>query len=322
MRLILKSLYSGIAVFIKDGIIVKRRLAYMMVMAGAALWGMTGLFVQNLYTYGFSPWEVVGIRLIFSATMLFSCLAIVKPSLLKIRYQDLLFFVGTGIVSIAFFNYFFFTVMNEATISLAVVLLYTGPVFVTILSRFTFQEPFSRNKGIALILMLTGCSLTVGLLPSGQFSVSPSILLFGLASGFFYALYSIFGKYVSKRYHTLTITAYSMLFGALFLLPTSKLWEKHFIFTNFSVIMNGIGLALFATVLGYALYTFGLTYVESSRAAILSTIEPVVAIIIGIAVFQDILSVWQTAGILLVIGSVLLTVKQSHKKQPVRKKTA
>lgn len=287
------------------------RLAYFMVILGAALWGITGFFVQNLYTYGFTPWEVVGIRLTFSTIILFTFLLLINRPLLKIKLKDIPFFIGTGIISIAFFNYFFFTVMEEATLSLSVVLLYTGPVFVTIISRFTFGEPFVKNKMIALLLMLIGCSLSVGFLPSGQLSVEAKTVLYGVASGFFYALYSIFGKYVSSRYHTLTITAYSMLFGSLFLIPTSKLWQKAPLFSDTGVLLNGLGLALFATVLAYSCYTYGLTYVESSRAAILSTVEPVVAIIIGVAIFSDSLSFWQGFGILFVLLSVLLTVKKS-----------
>ncbi|RKL66819.1 EamA family transporter [Salipaludibacillus neizhouensis] len=294
------------------------RLAYLMVILGAALWGVTGLFVQNLYTFEFTPWEVVGIRLIFSAIIIFFFLFFTKRSLLYIQFRDLPFFVGTGIISIAFFNFFFFTVMDEANLSLAVVLLYTGPVFVTLISRFTFGEPFSLNKISALIVMLAGCSLAVGLFPFGQSSVGISTILFGIASGFFYALYSIFGKYVSGRYNTLTITAYSMFFGALFLLPTRQLWNKTQLFSEPAVIFNGIGLAIFATVGAYALYTFGLTYVESSRAAILSTVEPVVAIFIGVAVFRDILSLWQTLGVVLVLVSVLLTVKTRKGSHPPR----
>lgn len=294
------------------------RIAYLMVILGAALWGITGLFVQNLYVFDFTPWEVVGIRLIFSAVIIFFFLFFMNRSLLYIHLRDIPFFIGTGIISIAFFNYFFFTVMNEANLSLSVVLLYTGPVFVTLISRFTFGEPFSINKISALIVMLLGCTLAVGLFPLGQLSTGITTILFGVASGFFYALYSIFGKYVSGRYNTLTITAYSMFFGALFLLPTSRLWQKAPLFLEPAIIFNGIGLAVFATVAAYALYTFGLTYVESSRAAILSTIEPVVAIIIGVAIFQDVLSIWQGIGIFLVLVSVLLTIKTRKGSHPPR----
>ncbi|WP_100400011.1 EamA family transporter [Bacillus sp. FJAT-44742] len=284
------------------------RLAYFAVMLGAALWGSTGLFVQNLYTYGFTPWEVVAIRLLFSALLITLALGIYRRDLLRFQLKDIPLFIGTGIVSIAFFNYFFFTVMEAASVSLAVVLLYTGPVFVAVMARFIFKEPFTVTKALALLVMVLGCAYTVGMLPLGSESIGIMAILFGIASGFFYALYSIFGKFLSGRYHSLTITAYSLIFGSVFLLFTSPIMSKAHLLTEPGVLLNGLGLALFATVCAYFLYTAGLTYIESSRAAILSIIEPVVAIAIGVLVFGDILSGWQTVGILLIFGAIALTV--------------
>ncbi|CAM3983391.1 EamA family transporter [Alkalicoccus chagannorensis] len=295
---------------------MQARTAYLLVMAGAALWGSTGLFVNELNTAGFSPWEVVGIRLTFSAVLLWALLFVFDRSLLRIRVKDIGFFIGTGIISIAFFNYFFFTVIETASISLAVVLLYTGPVFVALISRFTFQEAFTRKKGAALILMLLGCGFTVGLLPAGASVMQGTTIIFGILSGFFYALYSIFGKYVSGLYHAFTITAYSMLFGSLFLIPTSRLWEKAPLFADPAVLLYGLGLAAVATVSAYVLYTIGLKWIESGKAAILSTVEPVVAIIIGVLVYQESMTWWQGAGMLLVLGSVLLTVKLRREPPP------
>ncbi|PTL39764.1 EamA family transporter [Alkalicoccus saliphilus] len=296
------------------------RAAYLIVMAGAALWGTTGLFVNQLNESGFTAWEVVGIRLSFSALLLLLFLLIFQRGLLYVKLRDIPFFIGTGIISIAFFNYFFFTVIETASISLAVVLLYTGPVFVALISRFTFKEPFTARKGGALILMLAGCALTVGLFPAGALTVSGTTILFGVLSGFFYALYSIFGKYVSGRYHALTITTYSMIFGSLFLLPTSRLWEKSALLFTPGVLMYGFGLAAVATVFAYIFYTAGLRWIESGKAAILSTVEPVVAILIGVLVYSEIVTLWQGVGMALVIVSVLLTVQRQKRAHPMAQK--
>lgn len=292
-----------------------KKTAYLLVIIGAALWGTTGLFVQQLHTIGFTPWETVGIRLSFSAVLILVFLGLFKPAMLRIQFRHLPYFVGTGIISIAFFNFFFFTVIDEATLSLAVVLLYTGPVFVTILSRLFFKEPFTGAKALALLLMLIGCALTVELLPFGAMPDGWRIVIYGLLSGFFYALYSIFGKSVSRHYHSLTITAYSMITGSVFLMLTSSLLHQPARLIQPEVLLNGFGIALFATVSAYVLYTFGLTYVESSRASILSTVEPVVAIIIGVMIFQDQLNSWQVLGFILVLLSVSVTVYR--KKSPV-----
>lgn len=296
------------------------KMAYLIVMAGAALWGTTGMFVNQLNEAGFTPWEVVGIRLSFAAVLLLVFLLLFKRELLYVKLKDLPFFIGTGIISIAFFNYFFFTVIESASISLAVVLLYTGPVFVALISRFTFGEPFTARKSAALILMLIGCAFTVGFLPTGTLSTSGITIIFGVLSGFFYALYSIFGKYVSGRYHAMTITTYSMVFGSLFLIPTSRLWEKSALLFSPDVLLSGLGLSAVATVFAYIFYTAGLRYIESGKAAILSTVEPVVAIFIGLLVYQEVVTLWQGVGMAFVLASVLLTVQRQKRSHPMAQK--
>ncbi|MFE7282577.1 EamA family transporter, partial [Heyndrickxia sporothermodurans] len=73
-------------------------------------------------------------------------------------------------------------------------------------------------------------------------------------------------------------------------------------------------------VLAYILYTIGLNRIESSTAAILATIEPVAAIIIGITLFNEKITFVQFVGILCILSSVLiLSIKRksikSHKSE-------
>ncbi|WP_100372927.1 DMT family transporter [Bacillus sp. FJAT-45037] len=296
------------------------REAYLSAIFGAALWGSIGLFVQPLYEYGFTAWEVVAIRAIFTALLLVSVLALFNRKLLKIKLRDLPLFIGSGIISIVFFNWCFFIVIEQSTLSLAVVLLYTGPLFVTILSRIFFKEMFTKNKLIAVALTLIGCGFVVGLLPAFHTSITPRLLLIGVGSGFFYALYSIFAKVSSTRYSSLTITTYSFLCAALFMIPTSALWNKSTLFTQLEISSLSLGLALFPTVLAYYFYTKGLAIIESSRAAIMSTIEPVVAISIGFFVFSDRLTFWQWLGVTAVVLSIFL-ISRPEKAKPMQKNT-
>lgn len=284
--------------------------APLFVLAGASLWGMIGLFVQGLYKEGFTPIDVVALRVCGSALVLFPFLAICKRNLLKIQLRDLFFFAGCGIVSIVFFNLCFFTVIERSSNSLAVVLLYTGPVFVVLLSRVFFKEPLTGGKSVALFLTVIGCILAVGLIPAGDSHMSALTVLIGLLSGFFYALYSIFGKFIAGRYHSVTITAYSMLTASLFIVPMSGLFQKTSQLAHVGVLLNSAGLVLLSTIFAYILYTAGLSKMESGRAAILATTEPVVAIFIGMLVFGDALTVWQTAGVVCILSAVLFTIER------------
>jgi drug/metabolite transporter (DMT)-like permease len=213
-----------------------------------------------------------------------------------------------------------FTVIDQANLSLAVVLLYTGPLFVTLLSRFFFKELLTFRKGLAIIVTLTGCAFVVGLLPSVQTVITASTLLIGIGSGFFYALYSIFAKVSSKHYGSITITTYSFICASIFMLASSQIVQKVPLFLNWTVLVNSIGLALIPTIFAYLLYTKGLRYIESSRASILSTVEPVVAIGVGFILFQDVLTMWQWLGVGLVISSIILAAEKT--KQQIKKEAA
>ncbi|SDH83431.1 Threonine/homoserine efflux transporter RhtA [Alteribacillus persepolensis] len=295
--------------------------AYGITALGASFWGLTGLFVQNLYAFGLSPLHVVTIRMTLSAFIMFCLIGVIRPYLLKIYIRDIPHFIGLGVVSIALFNWCYFTVMERSTLSIAVVLLYTSPIFVAVISRFVFREPITKNKTAATILTLIGCSLVAGLLPNGEMNITFSILFIGVAAGFFCALYSIIGKFVSQKYHSVTITAYSMLCGAVFLFPISGITHHLEPFkTEPMAWVNALLSVFVSTISAYILYTAGLKYIESSHAAILSTMELVVAVAVGVVVFGDMLSIWQNIGITLVFSAILLAVFSRKQKFVKRQK--
>lgn len=282
------------------------RIAYVYVMLGAALWGIIGLFIEELSQAGFSVLQIVTLRVVSAAVMSTIYMAVRKPKLLKIDFKDTFSFIGTGIFSIVFFNWCYFTAIKEVSLSIAVILLYTAPAFVAILSWIIFKEPMTRRKIGALLLTLAGCVLVIRLVPLGDQHISLYGFLVGLGAGFGYALYSIFGKHALKKYHSLTVITYTFIFASIVMLPLSgftipahKLSSIH----NWEMIL---GLGFFPTVLAYLLYTTGLSMVESSRASITATLEPVVATLVGVFVFHDVLSVYQVSGMIFVLAAVIL----------------
>ncbi len=285
---------------------MSKKAAYLSILSGAALWGIIGFFANHLYALGFSSVQVVAVRNLTSALFLVIYLFIKDRRLLKIRVRDFKYFIGTGIISIALFNLCMFQTIQETSISIAAVLLYTAPAFVAVLSRLLFKETLTPLKITALFVTLAGCAFVVGLLPDFKGTISPQGLLLGLGSGFFYALYSIFGKYALKKYDTLTVTTYTFLFAAVAVTPFSGVRDMAPLFLSPQALLYIVGLSLFSTVLAFVLYTKGLTVVESSRASIIATIEPVVAAFTGFLVFGERLQLWQYFGIALVLASIIL----------------
>lgn len=294
-------------------------IAYGMVVLGASFWGLTGLFVQNLYVFGFSPWQVVTLRLTMSSLILFILLWTMARSYLKIRIRDLPYFIGLGVFSISFFNWFYFQVMELSSLSVAVVFVYTSPVFAAIIAKILFNEALTISKVIAILLTIIGSAFAIEFLPIGEFSLTTQTIIYGLLAGFFCSTYSLLGKNVSRWYHPFTITFYAMLCGSVFLIPTSQIWEHQEAFMNVGVWINMLGIVIISTVLAYLIYTIGLTYIESSKATILSSIEIVVAVLVGVLVFNEVLTGWQLLGFGLVFVSLFITVFSYKRKYHLKR---
>lgn len=284
----------------------KDRLPYIYVFLGAALWGIIGLFIEELFQAGFSSLQIVTLRVVSASVMLLVFVAITNTELLKINLRDTMSFVGTGIFSTVFFSWAYFTAIEEVSLSIAVILLYTGPAFVVILSRIFFGEPITSRKIGALALTLLGCMLVIKVFPVTADRISWYGIIVGLGSGFGYALYSIFGKHALKKYHPLTVIVYTFVFASIVMLPVSGITISMTDLQSSHVWITILGLGFLPTALAYYLYTMGLSMIESGRASIAATIEPLVATLLGVFVFSEVLTAFQVVGMLLVLAAVVL----------------
>ena len=287
-------------------------IAYIEVIAAGVLWGCMGLFVRTLNDLGLATMGIVAVRAIIASTLLFIYLIIFKRSHLKIKLKDIWCFIGTGILSVLFFNFCYFRTMTVTSLSIAAILLYTSPAFIMIMSYFLFKEKFTRFKVISLIMTFAGCVLVSGLVDSlidgGSLSLTPFNLLVGLGAGLGYALYSIFSRYALERgYSSLTITFYTFLFSGIGCMGFTDLPQLYNVFTgSIKGCLFCVGIALFGSVAPYILYTAGLNGMDNGKASVVVSIEPAVATIISMLVYKEIPSVIGAVGILLVLGAVVL----------------
>ena len=284
-----------------------KRLAMGAVVAAAALWGLMGVFVRHFSAVGLGSLETTQVRILCGLVLLGLYLGLFHRDKLRVRPRDLWCFVGTGIVSLLFFSWCYFQSMTLTSLAVAGVLLYTAPVFVMLLSALLFRERMTASKALALGMAVAGCALVSGI--GSARALSPTGLLLGLGSGFFYALYSIFGRYAIRRgYGSWTITFYTFLFcaaGCALLCDWGQVGQV--------VSAEGGRFFLWAAAMGlvtafaaYLLYTWGLERIESSRAAILASVEPVVASLVGIFWFHEAVSLPLILGIVLVLGAIVV----------------
>lgn len=281
------------------------------VLAAGTFWGTMGFFARSLYTAGFGPLEVAQTRITTGLVFVGLYILLFNRSQFKVEWKDLWCFVGTGIVSLLLFSTCYFSALNYTSLAVAAILLYTAPFFVMILSLFLFHEQLNGKKIFALLLAFTGCVLVSGVGSDTVFSWKG--ILLGIGSGFFYALYSIFGRYaINRGYGAWTMTFYTFLFcsaGCAFLSNWKVIGAV--MTAGSENILWVLGLGFVTAFLPYVLYSMGLEHMESSKASILASVEPVVSAMFGVIVFHEYLSLWGILGIAMVLSAiVVLNVKK------------
>ncbi|MEH6996331.1 EamA family transporter [Neobacillus drentensis] len=272
----------------------------------AIMWGIIAVFVRKLSSLGFTPMEIVTIRVV-TAVLLLGIIGLLKyPGQMKIHLRDSKYFIGTGIFSIVLFNWCYFSSINQLSLSFAVILLYTAPTFVVVLSYLFLKESMDALKIISVIGTLIGCTFIVGFNLMETPSMNLAGILTGLGAGFGYALYTIFGKFALVKYRPFTVTFYTFLVASITLLLFTDLFEKGSMLLSSEAILYGIGLGLFPTVLAYLFYTKGLEKMEGSKASIIATVEPVAATLLSVFFYKEDFGVLQFIGTAIILLSVIL----------------
>ncbi len=282
----------------------------LLIILAGIFWGSMGIFVRGLTALaGFTSIQIVCVRLTVAA-LTFALILLIKDARgFRIRIKDIPLFLGLGFCSILFFTTCYFTAIRMMTLSIAAILLYTSPIWVMLLSLLLFHEKMTRPKFVALVISFLGCIFVSGI-GSGGSAVTPAGILIGLGAGLGYGLYSILGTLALRRYSTYTVTAYTFVTaaaGSLFISSLPDLWHKITACTSkpylyILIVLTG----LVTAVIPFLLYTLGLKQVEASRAAILATIEPMVATLIGVVVFHEYLTVLSVLGILCILAAIIL----------------
>lgn len=294
-----------------------KRLAPVLILTAGTLWGIMGIFVRELETYGFTSIQIASLRIMGAAVLFLAVSLLWNKKGLRIRMRDMGWFLGMGIGSILLFTVCYFTAMSMASLSVVAILLYTAPVMVMLMSLVLFHEKMNRKKLLALVMAFSGCVFVTGLGGSGR--ISAAAVGIGLLSAFGYGLYSILGTYVLRKYSPLTVTTYTFLcggVGAVFVCRPADIVSKFLAASNRGSLCALIIATAFVTaVLPYLFYTEGLSHVQASSASIMASVEPVVATIAGVLVFHEPMTGASFAGVALVVGAiVLLNVKKRQEE--------
>lgn len=272
-----------------------------MLITSMAVFGTLGLFVRNIPV---SSGELALYRAVLAALLLAVYFVVTKQKIPfeKIKKEVpllLLSGVAMGINWILLFEAYKYTTVSVATLSY-----YFAPVIVTVVCPVLFHEKLTGKQIICFamstlgIVMITG----VGDLSGGNDLVG---ILFGLGAAVFYATVILLNKFI-KNVEGIHRTFLQFLSAILILIPYVMLTSGVTLGNMNSVgWVNLLIVGFIHTGVTYCMYFSSLKELPGQKAAILSYIDPLVAVIISVTILGETMTLWQAMGGALILGFTL-----------------
>ena len=291
---------------------------YSIAVVSAVILSTTAIFIRYLtQTYQIPALVLAFWRDLFVALTLLPVLGMIRPGLLRVKRTDLRYLSLYGLVLAIFNSLWTLSVaLNGAAIS--TVLAYCSAGFTALLGWWFLKERLDWAKIVAVILSLSGCILVSDALNLAAWSANLVGILTGILSGLLYAIYSLMGRSASQReLNPWTTLLYTFGFAAAFLLffnllpgdlvPGKAVHATDLLWLGNSLAGWGILFLLAAgpTLAGFGTYNVSLSYLPSSVANLIVSLEPAITAVMAYILFGEFLNGIQVIGSLMILTGVV-----------------
>lgn len=281
-----------------------------MLIASMTIFGTLGIFVRNISV---SSGELALYRAVLAALLIAVFLLLTKQQIpfSKIKKQVPLL-LASGI-AMGFNWIFLFEAYKYTTVSIATLSYYFAPVIVTIVCPIIFKEKLTGKQIVCFVMSTLGLVLITGIgnLSSGNNFVG---ILFGLGAAILYATVILLNKFI-KNVEALHRTFLQFLSAIVILIPY-VIMTSGVTLETLNVIgwINLLIVGLIHTGVTYCMYFSSLKELPGQKTALLSYIDPLVAVLISVMVLGETMTLWQVIGGILILGFTLWNEIAPQKK--------
>ena len=270
----------------------------------AICYGTNPLGALHLYAQNYSPETVLFYRF-FTAALLLLAVMLAKGSRFKITLRECGALVAFGFL-FAVSSLTYYASFKYMDAGLASTILFLYPLEVSVLMAIFFKEKIKLWTVVSIVVSMAG----IALLYRGGDGVALSTVGLALvfASSISYAVYMVMANRINLQMGSVKMTFYAICFCMSFLLLYSVTLGSGLppVLTEATSWGWGFMLGLVPTVLSLIFMVKAVKSIGSTPTAILGALEPVTAVSIGVLVFGEILTSRLIAGIILILGSVVL----------------
>ncbi len=282
---------------------LQRSIGIAQVILSGACFGLLGYFGKIAYSKNIEPGELLALRYSISSIIMLLLILFIQPKLLKISFRQIVISCFLGVFGYALFSSFYFYALTGVSASLTVLLLYTYPTMIMLISAIFLKRTITRTNLMALAISFLGLLILL----NGELKFShPKFIVFGLLSAFFYSLYILASEKLLKSTNAISSSFYVQL-GAGSVLSLIHFQDFYRPFAL--LILNDhiiVPMAFICSCLAMSLFLLGLKKVSASETSILSTTEPFFGVIFASLLLNEQLTLAKIAGGLLIIVSVCI----------------
>ena len=272
-----------------------------MLIISMVIFGTLGIFTRNI---AISSGELALYRAILAAVLIFVYLIVTKQktdfrSIKKELLLLLLSGTAMGINWILLFEAYKYTTISAATLSY-----YFAPVIVIVACPILFKEKLSGRQMICFLMSALGLVLITGI---GDLRNDNDFIgiLFGLGAALFYAAVILLNKFI-KNVEEIYRTFLQFISAIVILIPYVKMTSGVTLGNlNFTGWVNLLIVGFIHTGITYCMYFSSLKELPGQKAAILSYIDPLVAVLISVAILGETMTIWQAIGGVFILGFTL-----------------
>lgn len=277
------------------------------VVLAVSLWGGSASLAKYLFLTRYDPLIITQTRSSLSFLLLAAYFLFVDRTVFRVPLRELHKFASIGIVGIAITNFTYYFTVKESTVATAILVQNVAPVLVMIYAvAVSREEELNGVKVLSLLLALCGCFFAVSGGSLSDVRLTGWSLLTAPASMLTYAFMLIASKQVLRRHGVWTTLVGGLGFAALFWLVVNPPWavaSKGYGIGDWGVFL---GFAVASILLPYIFFAKGLKILEATTVGIITTLEPVIAIIVAWFALGESINAVQICGAAGVVGSVLL----------------
>ncbi|MFP4369197.1 MAG: DMT family transporter [Candidatus Kapaibacterium sp.] len=268
----------------------------------------THVVAKNI-TYDLSPAVLLFFRAGIAAFIYLVWLAVRWKKVKRLEKKDILTLLILGILNVPVNQLLFFTSVHMTTAPNVALAYALSPAFVYVIAAIFLKEKSSFLKLSGIFLAFAGTFLIIfnrGFDLSSEYFLGNILILI---ASFSWALYTVIGRNISRKYGAVNSTAMSMIIGYILYLPIFLILPQQ---VDLSIIepvhwVQLVYLGLFTSVVGYALWYFGLTKIDAGRVAVFNNVQPVLTTILSMIFLSYTISIEFVIGGVLIITGVIIT---------------